>query len=188
MKKIIFGLLLLTSSTITYAEGDLKGLFSAGFTLGGEDLATSTTGQSVTTAGFMYLSAGGLYNIQDTDFSIQAAVGYNYDSITASNGTFSFSEKSFEIIPFYRVDEKMKIGIGLFNVLSARYSGTSKVTFGSVSGPVVEMNWTLSSRASWGIRYVSIDLPYESFNGIDVSSSGITEDGSSFGIVYYGHF
>lgn len=185
-------MLLLASTTVfAYSDGDsnFKGLFSIGLNAGNEDLANFSDGSSLTSAGLFSFSAGITYNVPSSDFEIQAAVGYAFDSVEAVQGTFKFNKTSIEIIPFYRVTDATRIGLGLYSVMSARYSDPlDSVTFGIASGTVFEVNWQLTTRASWGIRYVDIDLPFETFNGFDVSASGITVDGSYVGFQYYGHF
>ena len=185
MKKILTYLLLMLASTASFAyetntnETNFKTFVSMGLTVGGDDLATFSDGSSLTTGGLLYFSFGTTYTVPETDFQIQAALGYNFDDVAAVNGDFGFSEMSFEIIPFYRVTEKTRIGFGLFNVLSAEFTSPfGNIDFDSTTGTVMEIDWKLSNRASLGVRYIDVEL----------SVPGLTLDGSYVGLMYYGHF
>lgn len=182
MKRILTFLFILLMSTVSFAdenETNFKTFVSMGLAVGGEDLVLFSDGSTLTTAGLLYFSFGTTYTIPDTDFQVQAALGYNFDDVSAINGDFGFSEMSFEIIPFYRITEKTRIGFGLFNVLSAEFtSPIGNIDYDSAIGTVMEIDWKLSNRASWGLRYVDVDL----------TASGFVFDGSYVGLMYYGHF
>lgn len=185
IKKILAYMFLLLISTASFAyetnanDTNFKTFVSMGLAIGGDDLATFTDGTSLTTAGLLYFSFGTTYMVPETDFQIQAALGYNFDNVEAVSGSFGFSEMSFEIIPFYRMTEKTRIGFGLFNVLSAEFTTPfGDLDFDSTTGTVMEIDWKLNNRASWGVRYVDVEL----------SVSSLTLDGSYVGFMYYGHF
>lgn len=191
MFKYILPLLLLSNIALADSTepSNFKGVTRLGLSFGGEDLLIRNDGQKLTTAGFLYLAGGINYRIPETDFQIQASLGYDFDSLESSSGTHRFNELSAELIGFYNVTNKMKLGVGIFQVLSAELSGSvAPAEFGSNTGTVIELNWKLGHKSGWGLRHVKVDLPFETANGFDVSSSNVVIDGSYTAIVSYHYF
>ena len=186
-------LLLLLLSTTSFAESsdpsNFSGVSRFGLAFGGEELLIRNDGQDLTTAGFFYLSGGTRYRIPDTGFQVEASLGYNFDSMQSSSGSHRFNELSAELITFYKLTDKMKIGLGIFQALSAKLTGSIlPATFGSSTGTVVEINWRIGNRSAWGLRHVKLDLPFETVNGIDVSASNVVIDGSYTAIISSHYF
>ena len=186
-------LLLLLLSNISFADSldssNFKGVSTFGLAFGGEDLLIRTDGQELTTAGLIYLAGGTNYSIPETDFQVQASLGYNFDSLESSSGTHRFNELSAELITYYNITEKMKIGLGLFHVLSAKLSGSVFPSeFGDSTGTIIEVIWKIGHRSGWGLRHINVDLSFDTVNGIDVSSSNVDIDGSYTAIVSQHYF
>lgn len=186
-------LLLLTLSFSAFAEDNSMSNFKkySAFALGvsGEDLITTTGNDKLTTAGFLYLSWGVSYDIPDTDIELVSAVGFNYDSLEVVEGKFSFKETSVEFVPYYRINNRLRIGLGLFHVISAEISGPiDPAKFANSTGTVLQIDWKTGNKGGWGLRHVDVDLAFEQFNGVNVSDSGVTIDGSYTAIVSYHRF
>jgi len=191
MIKHILLLLLLTTTSFADAlePSNFSGVSRFGLAFGGEELLIRTDGQELTTAGLIYLSGGTRYRIPETNFQVEASLGYNFDSLQSSSGTHRFNELSTELIAFYKLNDKTKIGLGIFQALSAKLSGsTLPSTFGSSTGTVIEINWRIGNRSAWGLRHVKLDLPFETVNGFDVSASNVVIDGSYTAIVSSHYF
>jgi len=191
MKKVlIFLLFLLTQSAI--AENNtafnIKGFSSFGIGLVGEDLVTTTDDSKLTTAGLLHLSYGALFRIPSSQIEIQTAVGFKYDELRVTSGKYSFQEWSVEAIPFYRINSRTRVGLGMLHVLSAELSGPESAEFATATGLALEINWKTGNKTGWGFRYVDIELPIDRVNGSDVSAFGDKLDGSYFSIVSYHQF
>ena len=190
--RLILGFLFLLISQSTVAENAgnsiIKGFSSFGLGLVGEDLVQTDGDSKLTTAGLLHLSYGALLKIPDSQFEIQTAVGFNYDELRVTQGKYSFTKWSVEAIPFYRINSRTRIGLGLFHVLSAELSGPESADFGGATGLAIEINWKTGNKKGWGFRYIDIDLPIDRLNGSDVSAFGDTHDGSYFSVVSYHQF
>lgn len=174
LKHILLLLLLSTSSFAdTLDSSNFSGVSRFGLAGGGETLLRRNDGKKLKTSGFIYLSGGTSYRIPETGFQLQASLGYNFDSMESSSGTHRFNELSAEFMTFYKLTDKMKIGLGVFQVLSARLSGSVLPTkFDSSIGTVVEINWKIGNKSAWGLRHVKLDLPYTTINGNDAVIDG----------------
>ena len=186
-------LLLLLLSTSSFADkldsSNFSGVSRFGLAIGGETLLIRNDGQELTTAGFIYLSGGTSYRIPETGFQLQASLGYNFDSMESSSGTHRFNELSAEFMTFYKLTDKVNIGLGIFQALSAKLSGSIlPAEFGSSTGTVVEIHWKIGNKSAFGLRHVKLDLPFETVNGIDVSASNVVIDGSYTAIISSHYF
>ena len=180
MKKLFLILLCVFSSSL-HAEEGFKLVLSAGITGGGDALATTTDGGSLNAGGMILLSAGSVYSFADSDFQIQGSVGYHFDELTASNGSASFSRTTLEILPFYQINETVRAGLGLIQVMSPSYSDPlGSVAFDDTTGLVVEVDWKIHGSSWWGVRFADIDY--------NVSSSGVPFDGNYFGVMFHAGF
>jgi len=190
LKRILLLLLISTSSFADSSDSDnFNGVSRFGLAFGGEELLIRNDGQELTAAGFFYLSGGTNYSIPDTNFQIEASLGYNFDSMESSSGKHRFKELSAELITFYNITEKTKIGLGIFQVLSAELSGSILPSkFGNSTGTVIEINWKVGNKAAWGLRHVNVDLPFDRVNGINVSASNVEIDGSYTALISYHYF
>jgi len=191
MFKRVLLLLLLSSSALADSSdsGNFTGISRFGLAFGGEELLVRNDGQKLTTAGFLYLSWGTSYRIPETGFQLQASLGYNFDSMESNSGAHRFNESSAEFMSFYQFTDKMKIGLGIFQALSAELTGSVlPAKFGSNTGTVIEISWKIGNKASWGLRHVKQELPFETVNGLDVSASNVVIDGSYTAIITSHHF
>ena len=167
---------------------------SLGASFGGDTLAsgTYTNGQTFSIkAGDGVLLSGGLSFPVTDKLDLQASVGYQSASTNASNGKIDFTRMPIELLAFYNMDDKWRLGGGLRSATGARLS-TSGVagTLGSYDftpsvGVVAEGQYffnKFSSKVAYGlnVRYVN-----ESFEE-KVSKTKV--NGSSLGVgifLYY---
>ena len=61
---------------------------------------------------FAYFGAGLEYSINQ-DFTLQLNAQYHWDEVTAVNAEIRFSRYEFEVIPYYQLSERYRIGLGL---------------------------------------------------------------------------
>jgi len=177
---------LISFSTISHAESDFKWVLSAGLTEGGETLAETTLDTKLKSGGLILLQGGGVYSFETSGIQIQSTLGYHFDSITTSEETANFDRYTFEILPFYNVNEKVRVGIGYINTLSANYSGPlTDIDFKNANGSIFEVDYKLNNKAWVGVRYVNLEYIPEKVNGTNIGGLGeaIPLDGNYFGIM-----
>jgi hypothetical protein len=163
-------------------------LFSLGLTSGGETLAETTGGTTLKSGGLLYLSIGTVYKV-NANFQLQGAFGYHFDHISASDGSADFSRTFIELIPFFVIDDKARIGFGILNAMSPKYTDPyDEVEFSDASGVVVELDWHAAHKTWIGLRYAKLDYGISAVDGIDISSAGLSVDGSYYGLVLSGGF
>lgn len=189
MKKYYLGLLLSLSTSVNAAETGFNFMYSLGLTTGGDTLAYTTGpggGSSLKSGGLFYLAVGTVYQFENPEYQLQATFGYHFDELTADNGSADFERTFFEIVPFYVIDDDIRLGAGLVNTLGPTYSGLGDTyEFKDAAGPVLEINWRIKGAGWWGFRYVDLDYDADTINGAPATG---TIDGSYFGIMYHGGF
>lgn len=182
------------SSEETNKEKHNVGKFSvhAGLTYGGDDLSTLEYENGdkidISAGGLALLGAG--FNINVTDaISVKLNGSYHFDMASADNGDTSFSRFEFEVIPYYHINENVRIGAGIAYHTGIEYSSDFDVDveFDSTAGFIVSGDYQLdNSMGKIEVRYVSVDytankLGNYSLDGLDVPSI----DGNHFGILYH---
>jgi len=185
-KTILTFLGLISFSSISHAENGFNWILSAGLTGGGETLAETTDDAKLKSGGLMLLQGGGVYSFETSGIQIQSTLGYHFDSVTTSEETADFDRYTFEILPFYNVNEKFRVGIGYLNILSANYSGPfADIDFKNANGTIFEVDYNLNNKAWIGIRYVQLEYIPEKVNGVNIGSLGeaVPLDGDYIGII-----
>lgn len=181
---ILFFIFSFSINANEFDYSSIDGLVSLGLSHGGETLASGGDAE-LTTAGMMYFSVGGTYTFSNGNIQLQAAYGYNWDDID----DFEFSESSVEFIPFYVINDRTRIGAGVINLLSPKYSDPfGGYDYNDAIGTVFEIDWRVDRTGWLGIRYVDAELEYETIDGIDVSGLNLTADGSYFMLIMNGIF
>lgn len=165
-------------------------LVGAGLTFGGDTIATASytdgTTDKITAGSLILFYAGAEYRLND-NASIQGTIGYHFDSLKqAKNGDGSFSRIPIEVMAYYHLNDKFRLGGGLRFVNSAKLKlsgtpGTINDTFASATGLVIEGEWLPDPRTGIKLRSVSGEK-YQSNN-----FSGALFKGDHIGILanYY---
>jgi hypothetical protein len=168
---------------------------SLGASFGGDTLASGsyTSGQSYSIkAGDGYLLSGGLSFPVADKVDLQASVGYQSTSTNATNGKIEFTRMPIELLAFYNMDSKWRLGGGARSATGAKFSTSGAVgSLGSYEftpslGMVLEAQYRFdkssNSKAYYGInvRYVS-----ESF---EEKVSKTTINGNSLGLGFFVYF
>ena len=192
MKKMLVILLTFTSISVSAADNGKDGfniLLSLGLTSGGDTLAELNTGGKLKSGGLIYLALGTVYQFPESPYQIQPSFGYHFDTLDSDNGSADFDRTFIEVIPFYKITETTRLGLGITNILSADYSEPGfDLEFDKPLGIIAEINWRLSGGSWWGLRYVDMEYTVESANGFNIAEADITIDGSYFGIMLNGVF
>ena len=180
-------LLLMAFSHVLQAENNLNLILTGGITFGGEKLAETTSGSSLDSGGLIYLAAGGLYEVPETNFQLQTTLGYHFDTLYADNGDADFSRTNIEIIPFYKINPTFRLGVGYTKIMSVSYSDPyDSIDFKDADGLITEISWSTSHNAWWGLRYVKTEYIVKSLNGFDIGNIGeeFPIDGDYFGLMF----
>lgn len=198
MKKIIFSIILITSSVYAAADNGLYVGVGAGYgtintsTINGNSFANGSSSQNGGNA------AGGVYVGYDfshyvgiqADYNYIANVQYStgYNSITGSNSSFSASQQIIDLgvtghLPFSLFANALS-GISVFGKLALGYSTTSfsggtllsqNTPSGSVNIPGSASTWVpvIAGGAEYGIGSVGIRLEYEYIGNTNVSINNL---------------
>ena len=165
-------------------------MLSAGITIGGEDLATTTSGITVSTGGLIYLAAGAVWHAS-SNFDVQGSFGYHFDSVSATNGTAEFTRKFIELVPFYVAESGYRFGVGFTQILSPSFSSPfgGEPEFKDAAGMIFEIDWPLSRKSYIGVRYA--DITYDSSKGLIKMPNGDLKsslDGNYIGLMIQANF
>lgn len=156
-------------------------LLSAGLTLGGDELASTTSGGSLKAGGMIYFAAGAMFHIAPS-FDLQMAYAYHFDELTADNGSAKFKRTALELLPFYVTESGHRFGIGYTKIMSPKYTDPFiDVPFKDANGLIIEIDWPVGRGSYFGVRYV--DVSYQ-----DQYDFFLPIDGSYLGLMVHGGF
>ncbi len=169
---------------------EVYGLFSAGFTGGGEDLVKLRFerggSENVEAGGEIVFGGGVIFAPRDSVLQYQFTLNYHSDGALAENGEVSFDRFPLEALLFF-AEGRHRAGFGLSYHLSPELeididgSPRETVDFEDALGIVVEYNFEISPQFLLGLRYTDID--YE----VDGSPS-TSVDGNHAGLLFYIRF
>lgn len=156
-------------------------LLSAGFTFGGDELASTTSGGKLKAGGMIYFAAGAMMHITPS-FDFQMAYAYHFDELTADNGSAEFTRTALEFIPFFVTETGHRLGVGYTKIMSPEYTDPYfEVPFKDANGLIIEIDWPLGRSNYFGVRYVDVSYQDE----YDILAP---IDGSYLGLMVHGGF
>ena len=166
MKHFAIGAALALASLGAIADESrpLHFVVGTGLTFGGEKLATVSytdgTTQDIRSGGLVALYAG--VDVRATDLmSFQATLGYHADSTsTASNGSVRFSRVPLEVLGYFHVSDKIRLGGGVRLVNSPELKGDGiasgvNTKFDNTTGVILEGEYLFTPRFGLKLRAVS---------------------------------
>lgn len=144
------------------AAKPLRFVLGAGFTNGGDHLATAIYDDGIETkvrgGDGIVLHAGLDYRVAP-QFSVQGTLGYHVDRANAHNAGLRFERVPIELLGYYHVNDKVRAGGGLRYVTNAtlvlRAAGAADVPFKDTTSPVAEIEYLYSPRVGFKLRYVN---------------------------------
>ena len=161
-----------------------------GLTFGGDTLESFDFSNGTSTkvrAGGIADLKGGVDFIVSGPVSMQASVGYHFDSANGSNGDYTFSRVPLEVLAYFSPTREFRIGGGLRKSVDTHVESNGAVSgfdssFSSKLAYVVEAEYFPWQRFGIKVRAVS-----EKFEGRSGVYRGKTFDGTHGGIygVYY---
>ena len=194
MKKYVLGAALTLAAAFNVHAADaaspFKFLVGAGLTFGGDTLATVTLSnafgdedQDIKAGGLVHLYGGVEYRI-GTQVSLQATVGYHVDNSSGSNASLRFSRVPVDLLAYYHVNEKFRLGGGMQIANGPELKGSGdfsdiRVEFDNSTGAVVEGEYLFSPHFGAKLRYVN--------HNYKVKNTNTEFDGSHVGLMlnYY---
>lgn len=166
-----------------------KLVLGAGLTFGGDTLATAQfddgSSEDIKGGGLVHVYGGVEYRLGD-QVSLQATVGYHVDNTkAASNGSLRFSRVPVDLLAYYHVNDKVRLGGGvqIANGPEVKGSGVAsgtKIEFDNSTGPVVEGEYLFSPTVGMKLRYVS--------HTYKVKNTNIEADGNHVGVLFNVYF
>lgn len=151
----------------------LRFVLGAGITFGGDKLATAyyDDGDEVDLrAGDMVALVAGVDYRINQDFSVQGTVGYHVDRASADNGDMRFERIPFELLGYYHVNDKLRVGGGLRYVTGVKFrsSGAGDIgdyKFKDTTSPVAEIEYLFTPRMGLKLRYVNDEFKEKDYGG-----------------------
>lgn len=151
----------------------LRFVLGAGITYGGDKLATAyyDDGEEIDLrAGDMIALLAGLDYRINQDFSVQGTVGYHLDRAGARNGDMRFERIPFELLGYYHVNDKVRVGGGLRYVTGVEFrsSGAGDIgdyKFKNTTSAVAELEYLFTPRMGLKVRYVNDEFKEKTFGG-----------------------
>lgn len=193
MKNWLIGSVLVLGSTLAQAQAPTVRFHgNLGYSAGGATLAsgnyTNGTSYRVSAGSGLILALGADVRVTDA-LTLQATFGSHVDQTNAENGEIAFKRSPVELLAFYDMSEKFRLGGGVRKAqnaeLTATGAGLTVVTPGayeSTMGVVLEGQYFFQpysaerkARFGLGVRLVS-----ESFKRVNGSAE--TRDGSHLGV------
>ena len=174
MKHLALGTTLALASLLAHADEGrpLRFVLGTGVTFGGEKLATVTytdgSVQDIRSGGLVAYYVG--LDVRATpQVSFQATVGGHVDtSAGASNGSVRFTRVPVEVLGYYHVNDRIRLGGGLRLVNSPELKGrgvASNVgtTFDSTTGLILEGEYAFTR---WfGLKLRAVSETYQASGG-----------------------
>lgn len=151
----------------------LRFVLGIGATFGGDKLATAyyDDGDEVDlkAGDLVALVAGVDYRINQ-EFSVQGTVGYHVDRAGADNGDMRFERIPFELLGYYHVNDKVRVGGGLRYVTGVKFrsSGAGDIgdyKFKDTTSAVAEIEYLFSPRMGLKLRYANDEFKEKYYGG-----------------------
>ncbi len=169
-----------------------------GFSFGGDTLVSGnySNGDSFSIkAGGGLLLAGGVEYSLHPDWSLQATVGWHWDSTEGSNGNIEFTRFPLELMGLYSLNPQWRVGLGVRSATGAKLKATgvarsfvSDTGFNSSPGAVFEVQYLFGDRPQTSERRGQMGLSAryvtEGFKP-KPSGSEVKGDHLGLGVVFY---
>ncbi|GMM83319.1 hypothetical protein [Pseudoalteromonas sp. MTN2-4] len=197
LSALISGNALANDANLVQEDGsDISFSAFMGYSVGGEKLVEinykDNSDQSIKTGKGFSFGLGLNYSISEK-WSLATNLSYFSDSDNAENLDAKISRFVLDAIPYYQLNEKFKIGLGLTYHLSPELEvESSKLEFDSALGSVVSIGYELESYNSMiEVRYVSNSYDYNEKVYLGYGSYGSykgTVDANQFGVFWHYQF
>ena len=198
-KQVILALMLLLQSNVGLAEDTqtaknytVKPIIVIGIASGGDELGSVTYEDGDTleiTAGGGFTFGGGFeFQSMDKPIGAMATINYHSDSADASNGSISMDRFEFTVLPYYQLNERVQVAVGISMHTGVEfefdYRGTTTAEFDSALATLFELRYVFENEnMALSGRYTSVDYEISKFDGVSISGADST-DGSNIGLFF----
>jgi len=161
-------------------------VLGAGITTGGDKILDvdlydedgDSSSADLYAGAFIHIYGGLNFLIPNSDFSVQSTIGWFGDTITAENGSVSFTRIPLEVIPYYNVNN-IRIGFGLTYHLNPELDGSdaagpnADLDFDDALGTVLSIEYKFGNGFAAGLRHTSIEYELSDFDATSLDGSNI---------------
>lgn len=156
-----------------------KFLIEGGIEFGGDEILkvffTNGEDQTMRAGQGGYLSLGGQFQIVKVKpLMLRAAIGLKYNTTAAENANIRFTRVPITLIPFWNINEDIRLGIGISSHQNVKLKGdgfVSDVDFRSNIGTRVEIGYKWVALAYTAINYTDELNKSVSANSVGMSVS-----------------
>lgn len=203
-KAAAFGLFLCASPAMAdqpaeqaESNDNIRGILFGGLTHGGDRIGgleyEDGSTNNLDAGAFAYVGAGLEYDANDK-FIVKLNGQYHWDMAAAKNGDMTFSRIVLEAIPYYRLNDNFRLGLGLGLHTNVELSGdfTGDIEYGNATAVIGSLGYQFDNSDSWiELRFVSVDYEIEKVGGLSLSDYNLTApktDGNHIGLAYHWAF
>lgn len=161
-----------------------------GITLGGDKIGRMEyfdgSTNNIYAGRFAYFDGGLGFDVNE-DFMMQLNAQYHWDTAAAINGDMTFSRYVFEAIPYYRLNERFRAGLGLGLHSNVKLSGdfARDLGFDSSTAIIGSVGYRPKNSDSWWeFRVVNVEYNLNKV-GSQAAFSTQATDGSHIGLSYH---
>ena len=152
------------------------GLSGGGDTLARVQFADGSS-ESIRAGGLIHLAAGVVLQAPQSPLALQATIGWQADSVNASNGDITFTRYPIELLGFWHGAPGWRFGGGMRLVNGAELESDvngfrDTVTYKDTVGLVLEAGVKVFPGGWLNLRYTAEDYEPDAVNGFSVVSGG----------------
>lgn len=113
-----------------------------------------------------YLSLGGQFQIAKVKpLMLRAAIGLKYNTTAAENANIRFTRVPITLIPFWNINEDIRLGIGISSHQNVKLKGDGFV-------PDVDFRSNIGTRVEFGYKWIA--LAYTAINYTDELNKSVS--------------
>lgn len=170
IQSITLSIFLFVPTVFAESSDNLRFSLLGGITFGGDAVGylqyLDGSKEYVYSGDFAYFGAGLEYSINQ-DFTLQLNAQYHWDEVAAVNAEIRFSRYEFEIIPYYQLSERYRIGLGLGIHTNVKLSGDFDVDteFDNANAVIASVSRKMKYSDHWlEFRVVNIEYLMTKYN------------------------
>ncbi|RZM74988.1 hypothetical protein C3B51_19215 [Pseudoalteromonas rubra] len=166
---------------------------TVGYTMGGDTIGTlnyeDDSSDSIK-AGDGFILGGALNYSLNQQFDIRFNAAYHFDSANAKNGDVTFSRFALETIPYYKINEQFKFGLGAGLDMAVELDNdfADDAEFDNAGKLILSGMYSFESfNASLELRYSVVEYELSNFAGYSYSDAP-KMDGNHLGLLFHWNF
>ena len=192
IQSITLSIFLCVPTVFAESSDNLRFSLLGGITFGGDEIGylqyLDGRKEYVYSGDFAYFGAGLEHSINQY-FTLQLNAQYHWDEVAAVNAEIRFSRYEFEIIPYYQLSERYRIGLGLGIHTNVKLSGDFDVDaeFDNANAVIASVGRKMKYSDHWlEFRVVNIEYLMTKYNDNRAFYNlAIPFDGNHVGVSYH---